>query len=140
LRLWQSEALTTRLDLIHISVRSHPQIIMIAQGQGMMPHGMMPQQGMMMQQQGMMPQGMMMGGGMAPQGKKISKFLSFLTSWSLFRCFYLIRLLTVVSSRHISLKKCYRRIPTCLNLSPNQDCRVQIQKSGLRHTLPTQLS
>jgi hypothetical protein len=53
---------------------------MIAQGQGMMPHGMMPQQGMMMQQQGMMPQGMMMGGGMAPQGKKIFKFLRFLSS------------------------------------------------------------
>jgi hypothetical protein len=53
-------------------------MIMIAQGQVMMPHGMMPQQGMMMQQQGMMPQGMMMGGGMAPQGK-IFKFLRFLS-------------------------------------------------------------
>jgi hypothetical protein len=58
---------------------------MIAQGQGMMPHGMMPQQGMMMQQQVMMPQGMMMGGGMAPQGKKTFKIklLRCLTSCSL---------------------------------------------------------
>lgn len=45
--------------------------MMMSQGQGMMGHGMMPQQGMMMQQQGMMPQGMMMGGGMPPQGMNL---------------------------------------------------------------------
>ncbi len=60
------------MGFCHTSCRFND--VLSDQGQGMMGHGMMQQQGMMMpQQQGMMmpqqQQGMMMGGGMAPQGK-----------------------------------------------------------------------